>query len=90
MAEILGLGVSHYPPLSGRDEDMANAHRGRLNDPDIPATAKDPHTWSELAQREWADPVAAAASHRAAMRTGMSRVRQALDDFDPLCAHLGR
>lgn len=87
MAEILGLGVSHYPPLSGRDEDMANAHRGRLNDPDIPATAKDPHTWSELAQREWADPVAAAASHRAAMRTGMSRVRQALDDFDPtLCS----
>jgi hypothetical protein len=83
MAEILGLGVSHYPPLSGLDEDMANAHRGRLNDPDIPATAKDPHTWSELAQREWADPVAAAASHRAAMRTGMSRVRQALDDFDP-------
>ena len=42
MAEILGLGVSHYPPLSGLDEDMANAHRGRLNDPDIPATAKDP------------------------------------------------
>ena len=83
MAEILGLGVSHYPPLSGLDKDMANAHRGRLNDPDIPATAKDPNTWSELAQREWADPVAAAASHRAAMRTGMSRVRQALDDFDP-------
>jgi hypothetical protein len=83
MAEILGLGVSHYPPLSGLDKDMANAHRGRLNDPDIPATAKDPNTWSELAQREWADPVAGAASHRAAMRTGMSRVRQALDDFDP-------
>jgi hypothetical protein len=62
MAEILGLGVSHYPPLSGLDEDMANAHRGRLNDPDIPDTAKDPNTWSELAQREWADPVAAAAS----------------------------
>jgi hypothetical protein len=83
MAEILGLGVSHYPPLSGLDEDMANAHRGRLKDPDIPATAKDPNSWSELAQSEWADPVAAAATHRAAMRTGMSRVRQALDDFDP-------
>jgi hypothetical protein len=45
--------------------------------------SKDPNTWSELAQREWADPVAAAASHRVAMRTGISRVRQALDDFDP-------
>ena len=23
MAEILGLGLSHYPPLSGFDENMA-------------------------------------------------------------------
>ena len=69
---------------------MANAHRGRLNDPDIPATAKDPNTWSELAHREWADPVAAAASHRAAMRTGMSRVSQQSTTSTPLCAHLGR
>jgi hypothetical protein len=83
MAEILGLGVSHYPPLSGLDKDMANAHRGRLNDPGIPAAAKDPNAWSELAQKEWADPVASAASHRAAMRRGISRVRQALDDFNP-------
>jgi hypothetical protein len=83
MAEILGLGVSHYPPLSGLDEDMANGHRGRLKDPDIPAAAKDPKTWSELAQKEWADPVAAAATHRAAVRTGMKRVRRALDDFGP-------
>jgi catalytic LigB subunit of aromatic ring-opening dioxygenase len=83
MAEILGLGISHYPPLSGLDKDMANAHRARLNDPHIPATAKDPNTWSQLAQREWADPVAAAAFHRAAMRRGISRVRQALDEFAP-------
>ena len=47
MAEIIGLGVSHYPPLSGLDEDMANGHRGRLKDPDIPATAKDPTSWSD-------------------------------------------
>ena len=37
MAEILGLGVSHYPPLSGLDEDMANAHRGRPADPPSPS-----------------------------------------------------
>ena len=23
MAEILGLGVTHFPPLAGRDDDMA-------------------------------------------------------------------
>lgn len=83
MAEILGLGVSHYPPLSGLDADMANAHRGRMNDPDIPAFAKDPTSWSELAQREWADPEAAAAAHRAGMRRGLSRVRKALEEFEP-------
>ena len=30
MAEILGLGLSHYPPLSGFDENMAGILRGRL------------------------------------------------------------
>ena len=45
MAQVLGLGVSHYPPLSGLDKDMANILRGRLADPDIPAAAKDPANW---------------------------------------------
>ena len=83
MGQILGLGVSHYPPLSGSDADMANLHRGRMDDPDIPAEAKDPSTWPTFMQQEWADPVAAAAAHRAAMRVGLSRVRRALDDFNP-------
>ena len=83
MAEILGLGVSHYPPLSGRDADMANPHRGRMADPGIPAAAKDTATWPAFMQQEWADPLAAAKAHRAAMRVGLSRVKKALDDFNP-------
>jgi Catalytic LigB subunit of aromatic ring-opening dioxygenase len=83
MAQVLGLGVSHYPPLSGRDADMANILRGRLADPDIPAAAKDPATWPPAMQAEWADPAAAAARHREAMRTGLKRVRQAIADFRP-------
>ena len=62
---------------------MANLHRGRMDDPDIPAEAKDPSTWPTFMQQEWADPVAAADAHRAAMRVGLSRVRRALDDFNP-------
>ena len=23
MGDVLGIGLSHYPPLSGRDDDMA-------------------------------------------------------------------
>jgi hypothetical protein len=83
MGQVLGLGVSHYPPLSGLDRDMANILRGRLADPDIPAAAKDPATWPAAMQAEWADPTAAAARHRAAMCVGLRRVRQALVDFDP-------
>lgn len=83
MGQVLGLGVSHYPPLSGLDPDMANILRGRLADPDIPATAKDPARWPPAMRAEWADPVAAAARHRAALRTGLKRVRQALADFKP-------
>ena len=29
MGQVLGLGISHYPPLSGRDDDMANILKGR-------------------------------------------------------------
>lgn len=83
MGQVLGLGVSHYPPLSGSDADMANLHRGRMADPDIPDEAKDPATWPALMQQEWADPQRAAATHRAAMRVGLDRVRRALDAFEP-------
>jgi hypothetical protein len=83
MGQVLGLGVSHYPPLSGQDADMANILRGRLADPDIPAAAKDPARWPPAMQAEWADPAAAAVRHRAAMHSGLKRVRQALADFQP-------
>ena len=44
MGEILGLGISHYPPLAGRDENMTGILRGTLRDPDIPAELKDPRS----------------------------------------------
>ena len=83
MAQILPLGISHYPPLSSLDADMANILRGRLADPGVPAAAKDPARWPAAMQAEWADPRAAAAAHRAAMRVGLQRVKVAIDDFKP-------
>lgn len=85
MGEILGIGISHYPPLSGRDEDMANIFRGRLRDPDVPQHAKDPKNWPPAMQAEWADDEgrAAARRHRDAMRRGLSKAREALDSFKP-------
>ena len=85
MGQVLGLGISHYPPLSGRDGDMANILKGRMRDPDIPAEAKDPGNWPAPMRAEGGDDegAAAAAPHRAAMRAGIERVRAALDDFRP-------
>jgi hypothetical protein len=85
MGEVLGLGISHYPPLSGRDSDMANILRGRLNDPGVPAAAKDPANWPAAMQAEWGDDqgVASATRHREAMLRGLRRAREALDAFNP-------
>ena len=42
MAEILGLGVTHYPPLSGRDENMAGILERILKDPALPESQRRP------------------------------------------------
>src|SRR4051794_37567470 len=85
MASFLGLGLSHYPPLAGVDEDMAGPLRARLDDPAIPESAKDPASWPELMRREWGDDggVRGAAAHREALVAGFDQCRAALDAFDP-------
>ncbi len=36
MGEIVGLGMTHFPPLAGRDEAMARILRRALEDPALP------------------------------------------------------
>lgn len=85
MAEILGLGISHFPLLSGRDENMAAILKGRMEDPDVPAEAKDPANWPQLMQEEWGDDegTAGGARHREDMLRGIRKARAALDEFKP-------
>ena len=85
MAEVMGIGITHYPPLGGRDEDMAGILKGRLNDPDVPAAARDPRNWPAAMREEWSDDQgrAAAARHRAAVVGGLKKARAALDAFAP-------
>jgi hypothetical protein len=85
VGEILGLGLTHYPPLSGLDEDMSGILRWTLDDPAIPDERKDPRNWPEEMRREWSDDfgLAAAAAHRRALVAGFDRVRGALDNFSP-------
>jgi hypothetical protein len=85
MAEVIGLGITHYPLLLGIDQTMAALLHSTLKDPDIPAEAKDPANWSAHAQQEWSDDggTAAAAVHRAALRADLDKCREALDEFNP-------
>ena len=85
MGEILGLGMSHWPRLGQRNEDMAFWLRRTLQDPLIPAERKDPANWPARARFEWGDDqgVARAQEHRDAMVAGLRRVRSALDEFRP-------
>ncbi|WP_308314422.1 extradiol ring-cleavage dioxygenase [Streptomyces sp. GbtcB7] len=85
MAEVLGLGLTHYPMLAGADTHMANLLKGTLRDPDIPEQEKDPGGWPAIMRQEWGDDqgTRAAAEHRRELRSGLDRVREELDAFNP-------
>jgi hypothetical protein len=85
MGEILGLGLTHYPLLAVKDEYMSSLLRKTRRDPDIPEPANDPASWPEEMRAEWSDDrgLAAAAQHRARLRAGLDRCRQAVEDFKP-------
>jgi hypothetical protein len=85
MAEILGIGMTHYPPLAGRDENMAGILKRTLTDPMIPAELKKPENWPAAMRQEFGDDggKAAAAEHRKALVRGLDRAREVLDEFQP-------
>ena len=85
MAEILGVGITHYPPLCLPDEQMSGILRWTLDHPAIPPDQKDPRAWPEAMRVEWSDDFGtrAARLHREARVAGLDRVRSRLDEFKP-------
>jgi len=85
MGEILGLGMTHYPPLIGQDRDMANILRTVLRDPGLPERYRDPANWPEPMRRDYAADggTAAAAAHREGLLRHFRHARKLLDDFRP-------
>jgi hypothetical protein len=85
MGEILGLGVTHYPPLSGPDEKMAGILERVRADSALPEDLREPSGWPEPMREEYgADRgLAAAGRQRAALLAGFRRARQLLDEFAP-------
>lgn len=84
MAEILGLGITHYPsltPLKARPGSL----RRLLKDPGLPERLRDPANWPERMRNEWGNDEGAtfAEQHRQLVKAEMLKVRAVLDDFQP-------
>jgi len=85
VGEILGLGLTHYPPLVGHDENMAAILRTVLRDPGLPERYRDPANWPEPMRREYGSDggTASAAAHRDWLVRHFRHARKTLDDFRP-------
>ena len=86
MAEIIGIGCTHYPPLITPDADRGFPVNVTLTrDERLPEALKNPLNWPQPMQQEYGDDqgLAAAAQHRARLVDGFRQVRQEILDFNP-------
>lgn len=84
MGELLGLGMTHFPPLGWPDAAMDRALQFGFADPAVPDAFRRGEGWPAGMREEFdRDRLEAAAEHRAAMVAGCAHVRNALDEFDP-------
>lgn len=84
MAEILGLGMTHYPGMT-MQASLSGRVKSFMKDPLLPERYRDSATWPEPMRREWGDDEGHTASevHRAALIENFRWVRQELDAFNP-------
>lgn len=85
MAEILGLGLSHFGGFMFPDEDMSSRAKARLEDGSLPEALNHPSKWPAGMRDEWGNDEGAsfAHRHRETYFQGLDRVREALDAFKP-------
>ena len=84
MADILGLGITHYPgltPFKARPTSLLRL----LQDTGLPERYRTPEGWPETMRREWADDAGAAFAeqHRQTVVAEIRRTRALLDEFKP-------
>ena len=85
MAEILGLGVTHQPPLTAGAGIKPRSLMTTLQDPGLPERLRDPANWPEAMRKEWSNDEGAAhaRAHQAEIADELRKVRAALDAFRP-------
>ena len=86
MGEILGVGVTHYPPLVAPDEDRAYPLTRTLKTNErVPAEMKNPTNWPEPMRIEYGEDegFASAKQHRDRLVNAFRKTREAIDAFAP-------
>jgi hypothetical protein len=86
MAEILGIGTTHYPPGLVPDELKPWPLARMLNtDRRIPERLRDPANWPEPMRKEWGDDegITSHKEHRARVFGAYRKIRQEIDAFKP-------
>lgn len=85
MAEILGIGTTHYPGIYMLDHDAPLFLRRTLASEKTPAAMKNPANWPAAMREEWGDDEGASATarHRERCVKALRETRRAIDDFAP-------
>ena len=86
MAEILGVGITHYPPLITPDEDRAfPIVRTLERDERVPERMKDPANWPEPMRVQFSEDegLAHAIEHRERLVNGFRKIRARIQAFNP-------
>ncbi len=86
MAEILGLGITHYPGLAFKG-NLSQRIKAYLADPALPDRLRSPENWPAEMRRQWADDegLAHSTAHRQDMIDEFRKARAELDRFNPDC-----
>lgn len=86
MGEILGIGVTHYPPFIAPDEDRSFPLRQTLTRDDrVPPEMRRPANWPDPMRIEYGDDegLSAARQHRERLMDSFRKIRTELDAFAP-------
>ncbi|MGE3540844.1 MAG: extradiol ring-cleavage dioxygenase [Candidatus Tectimicrobiota bacterium] len=86
MADLLGIGMTHYPGLIGTDtRGSTNLARALRQNTRIPAAMKEPQNWPEELRREFGDDegLSATIAHRQRLVEGFRKLRAEIDAFQP-------
>ena len=85
MAEVIALGITHYPPLATPDAKMSWIIKYMMSNPNLPPEMRDRSGWPEPMRAEWDgdEGAAAAGRHRAELVGWMNKGRDTLDEFKP-------